>query len=143
MQNKELRKWNVERNSLKVNGQNFFNIIQSVGWDKNRKFIVSELDKAIIASTAHYSIWYDEKLIGFSRVLSDSYLFSTIPELLVNPNFQKDGIGTQIMKQIIDDFGHTIIFLGSHSGKEGFYEKLGFRKGLQSYEYVPARNHSS
>lgn len=138
MNNQQLKKWKVVKNSLNVNGQNFLSIIQSVGWDQKRTFAISELDKAIMKSAAHYSIWIDDKLIGFSRVLSDLYLFTTIPELLVQPNFQKEGIGTQIMEEIINDFGHTIIFLGAHSGKEGFYEKLGFRKGLQSYEYVPS-----
>lgn len=48
----------------------------------------------------------------------------------------KKGVGKSIMESIISDFGHTVIFFGAQKGNELFFEKLGFRKGSQSYERI-------
>ena len=73
-----------------------------------------------------------DRLVGAVRVLSDGYFFGTIPELLVHPDFQGFGIGQRLM-ELAWDSSPSSLYFGAQPGKEGFYEKLGYERSLQSF----------
>lgn len=124
----------VQKNNTSLSPEAFLSLIKAVGWSDETVMKLDGLQLAIHSCSASYSIWQHGKLVALGRVLSDNYIFSCIPEVLVHPKFQKSGYGKAIMEHIIEDYGHTIIFLGAQAGNEGFFEKLGFKKGPQSYE---------
>ena len=74
----------------------------------------------------------DKKLVGCLRILSDGYYFGTITELLVLPQYQKQGIGRELMQRAVD-ISPTTLFFGAQPEAEGFYEKLKIEKSLQSF----------
>lgn len=74
----------------------------------------------------------DGYLVGVARLLTDGYFFSTVPEILIDPAYQRHGLGRGLMDFVFKS-SPTTIFLGAQPGKEGFYEKLGYEKGFQSY----------
>lgn len=118
-----------------LKAEEFLDVIVQIGWSTREQMSIEGLIKAIASSTQVYCIRNDEaKVIALARVLSDNYIFSTIPEVMVVPNLQKTGLGTALVNEIIKDFGHTIIFFGAQKGNEEFFEKFGFVKGPQSYE---------
>lgn len=55
------------------------------------------------------------------------------PDIFVDPNYQNQGIGKRLMMEVIKEYGHTNIFLGSQKENEIFFEKIGFEKSIQSY----------
>lgn len=131
------------KNSENFKGQQFLELIESVGWAGKEILPANKLDQAVKQVASHYTAWSENQIVGVVRVMSDGLIFSCIPEILVNPQFQSHGIGTQLMKMVIADYGSTIIFLGAQIGNETFFEKLGFKKGSQSYErcfYPPGKN---
>jgi len=131
------------KNSKDLTGESFLELIESVGWAGKETLPANKLDQAINQVASHYTAWSEKQIVGVVRVMSDGLIFSCIPEILVKPQFQAHGIGTQLMKMVIEDYGSTIIFLGSQAGNETFFEKLGFKKGPQSYErcfYPPRKN---
>jgi ribosomal protein S18 acetylase RimI-like enzyme len=67
-------------------------------------------------------------LIGSVRILTDGYLFGTIPEILVHPEHQGRGIGRRLM-DIAWERSPTSLFLGARAGNEGFFEAVGFERG--------------
>lgn len=76
-----------------------------------------------------------EKIVGMGRVLFDFGYTAYIGDILVHPEYQRRGIGTQIVKRLMKmtlDAAHEgdriMFILGAAKGKEGFYEKLGFMK---------------
>lgn len=76
---------------------------------------------------------YDNKaLVGCLRILSDGYFFGTITELLILPDYQKQGIGSRLL-QLAKAHSPTLLYFGSQPDAELFYEKNGCQKGLQSY----------
>src|ERR1700722_985016 len=81
----------------------------------------------------------DGKLVGCVRILSDGYFFGTVPEILVDPDFQGRGIGRRLM-EMVWEASPTGLFLGSQPGNEGFFERLGYEKGLQSYQRKKPRS---
>ncbi|MCQ4691073.1 GNAT family N-acetyltransferase [Clostridium sp. SL.3.18] len=93
-----------------------------------------DLDKTQVALSRTLNITaYDEKeLVGCLRILSDGYYFGTITELLVLPKYQKQGIGSRLLT-LAKDNTPTMLYFGAQPGAEGFYEKNGCQKSLQSY----------
>lgn len=76
---------------------------------------------------------YDNKmLIGCLRILTDGYFFGTITELLVLPEYQKQGVGSKLL-QLAKENTPTMLYFGAQPEAEGFYEKNGCQKSLQSY----------
>ena len=131
------------KNSQDLDGEKFLEMIEAVAWAGKDAWPTQSVEQALSKVSGHYSAWSDGKIVGLVRVMSDELIFSCIPEILVRPEFQSCGVGTQLMKMVIEDYGHTIVFLGAQSGNEAFFEKLGFKKGPQSYErcfYPPKKN---
>lgn len=60
------------------------------------------------------------------------HLFCTISEILVLREYQKQGIGRELMRRAID-ISPTSLFFGAQPEAEGFYEKLNIEKSLQSF----------
>ena len=73
------------------------------------------------------SAYADQKIIGFGRAISDSQYQSAIYDVVVLPEFQKQGIGTLIMKALLQKLpksGPVLIFVAP--GKQDFYRKFDF-----------------
>lgn len=86
-----------------------------------------------LQKTMNITAWQNDRLVGCVRILTDGYFFGTISEILVLPEFQKKGIGKRLM-ELAWDASPTSLFLGAQPGKERFFKKLGFGKGIQSYQ---------
>ncbi|MBQ3376039.1 MAG: GNAT family N-acetyltransferase [Erysipelotrichaceae bacterium] len=85
-----------------------------------------------LSRTINLTAYDGTKLIGCLRILSDGYYFGTITELLVLPEYQNKGVGSKLL-QLAKANTPTMLYFGAQPGLEGFYEKNGCRKGMQSY----------
>ena len=88
--------------------------------------------------TTNVTAWHGAQLIGCVRLLTDGYFVGTIPEILVDPAWQGRGIGRRLM-ELVWEASPTGPFFGAQPGKGGFFEKLGYRRSLQSYARRKAR----
>ena len=71
----------------------------------------------------------DGRLIGAGRALADGGDCSYLCDIAVHPRFQGTGLGKAITNRLKDlSAGHKKIILYANPGREGFYEKLGFRR---------------
>lgn len=68
------------------------------------------------------------KIIGFVRVLSDGLRHAYICSMIVHPKCRKLGIGTKIMKELMDMLRDSNLYptLVANPGNEKFYSKFGF-----------------
>ena len=78
----------------------------------------------------------DGRLVGCLRILTDGYYFGTITEMLVSPELQKQGIGSEMLR-LARENTPTMLYFGAQPGVEGFYERNGCEKSLQSYMISP------
>jgi len=85
-------------------------------------------NSAFIISAVH-----DEQVVGFGRVVSDGGYVVLIAELAVLPEYQGKGIGTTMMKKIMEYINnnlregqHVIVGLFASKEKESFYTPFGF-----------------
>jgi len=76
--------------------------------------------------------WDGETLVGCVRVLTDDYFFGTVTEILILPEYRRQGIGKALMA-LAFEVSPTSLFFGAQPEAEGFYEKLGYEKSLQSF----------
>ena len=84
--------------------------------------------RAFEASHTTVFVYHADRLIGFGRAISDGVYQAAIYDCAVLPEFQAKGIGTTIMKNILPRISHCNVILYATPGKEGFYQKHGFRK---------------
>ena len=91
-----------------------------------------EKTKNALDKTLNITAYDGKKLVGCLRILSDGYFFGTITELLILPEYQKQGIGSRLL-QLAKENTPTMLYFGSQPGIEAFYEKNGCQKSLQSY----------
>ena len=87
---------------------------------------------AALSKTMNITAYDGGKLAGCLRILSDGYFFGTITELLVLPDYQKQGIGSRLL-QLARENTPTMLYFGAQPDVERFYEKNGCPKGFQSY----------
>ena len=86
-----------------------------------------------LKSTINVGAWSGNRLVGSVRVLSDGYFFSTVPEVMVDPEFRKQGIGRELLRRALDAAPGGVLFLGAQPGNERFFETAGFRRGPTGY----------
>jgi predicted N-acetyltransferase YhbS len=66
--------------------------------------------------------------VGFGRAISDDAYQAAVYDMAVVPEYQRQGIGTTIMKHILTRVRHCNVILYAGVGKEPFYEKIGLRR---------------
>ena len=91
-----------------------------------------ERTQAALSKTINITAYDGNVLVGCLRILSDGYYFGTITELLVLPQYQRQGIGTKLL-HLAKCNTPTILYFGAKPEAEEFYKKNGCQKSLQSY----------
>lgn len=84
--------------------------------------------RAFEASHTTVFVYHADQLIGFGRAISDGAYQAAVYDCAVLPEFQGQGIGTKIMNAILSRLAQCNVILYASPGKEGFYQKHGFRK---------------
>jgi GNAT superfamily N-acetyltransferase len=73
------------------------------------------------------SAYMDGRIIGFGRALSDGAYQSAIYDVVVLPEFQKQGVGRAIMEALLEKLPKNApVLIFAAPGKQHFYRKLGF-----------------
>jgi GNAT superfamily N-acetyltransferase len=87
------------------------------------------LRSALLASHSLITAWLEDRLIGLGNAISDGYLVVYYPHLIVLPEFQGKGVGTEIMRQLKKKYEsfHQHILVADGKAIE-FYKKCGFER---------------
>ncbi len=87
------------------------------------------LHKALLASHSLITAWENNTLVGLGNAISDGYLVVYYPHLLVLPEYQRHGIGTEIMRRLIARYQgfHQHMLVADGRALE-FYRKFGFER---------------
>ncbi len=84
--------------------------------------------KAFEASHTTVFIYHADTLIGLGRALSDGAYQAAVYDCAVSPEYQGKGIGKIIITNILSKLSHCNVILYATPGKEGFYQKYGFKR---------------
>lgn len=84
---------------------------------------------ALSGSWRSRSAYCKGQLVGFARAISDGHLHAFITEMIIRPEFQRQGIGSALLRSMLDachSAGITDIQLFCARGKADFYAQHGF-----------------
>ena len=84
---------------------------------------------AALSRSANIGAWDADRLVGAVRVLSDIYFFACVSEILVDPDYQRQGIGRRLMDAALRYAPRGKLFLGAQPQAVAFFERLGYRRG--------------
>lgn len=88
-----------------------------------------ERTAAALARSANVGAWDGRRLVGAVRVLSDGYLFACVTEILVDPDYERQGLGRRLMDAALAAAPRGKLFLGAQPQAVGFFERLGYARG--------------
>ena len=115
----------VKQNCVDVDWKEISETLKSVGM----AYYKPEMHrKAFEASHTTVFIYHADRMIGFGRAISDDAYQAAIYDCAVLPEYQGNGRGKTIMDHILSRVSHCNVILYASPGKEGFYQKHGFRK---------------
>ncbi|NLV90453.1 MAG: GNAT family N-acetyltransferase [Tenericutes bacterium] len=119
---------NVKENINNVKEFNY--LYDSVGWGHYDEKISK---KAMENTLYSVSIYDDNNIIGYGRIIGDAICFLYIHDVMVIPKYQSKKIGTIIMNKLLEQIEeirkenpNLKVYLGASKNREGFYEKFGF-----------------
>ncbi|MCL2446515.1 MAG: GNAT family N-acetyltransferase [Oscillospiraceae bacterium] len=76
-----------------------------------------------------FSAWDGDRLVGMICTMDDGVMTAYVHYLLVDPAYQKQGIGRQLIEQMREHYAnYTRIVLGAYNTQVGFYETCGFKR---------------
>ena len=87
-----------------------------------------ELWEAYQASSLVLTAWYQGRLVGVARVLTDGVMFTFVCDLAVEPDVQREGIGRGLIDHLVERCGGTDIILRDSAGSSAYYPHVGFQK---------------
>ncbi len=103
------------------------NLYRSVQWSAARKPV--QLVRALKRSHSVVTAWVEGSLVGLGNAVSDGSLVVYYPHLLVLPEFQRRGIGRQLMKRLMNRYrGFHQHILIAEAKAVSFYRKCGFKR---------------
>lgn len=88
----------------------------------------ARLRRVFEQSTVCCFAWVSDELIGAGRAISDRASYAAIFDVVIAPEYQRRGVGTEIMQRLIRAAEAPNVIIHSVPGKEAFYAKMGFRK---------------
>jgi ribosomal protein S18 acetylase RimI-like enzyme len=97
-----------------------------VGWPNPPS---SEAHLRILQGSSHVLLALDgERVVGFITAVSDGVSSAYIPHLEVLPDYQGRGIGSELVRRMIDQLRHLyMVDLSCDADLQPFYERLGMR----------------
>lgn len=119
----------IDENKISIDNFNY--LTDKVGWGTRDNKIIEE---ALNNTLYSVSVYDDNKIIGYGRIIGDKTIFLYIQDIMVIPEYQGQKMGTKIMSTLltkIDEYKkvnpNIRTYLGASKGKETFYEKFGFK----------------
>lgn len=79
-------------------------------------------------SCQYFSLFVDNCLVGFSKILTDNFSFSIIVEVIIKPNFQRKGFGSLLLDYTERQISTNHVFVHSMKGNKDFFLQRSFKE---------------
>ena len=117
--------------------EDVLHLYQAVGWT-NYTNQPQMLEQALSHSLVIYLALDDDAVVGLIRLIGDGFSSVFVQDLIVLPSYQRQGIGSALMKQALEDFKEVYqVQLATEQTEKnvGFYRSMGFET-LSTYNYI-------
>ena len=123
----------ISSNRELLQSQEVAELYIELGWGTSKEYSVARMEESLkncdIVVFARNS---SGELIGIARALTDYAIDTKILDMIIAPEYQKQGIGSMLMKEIERLCKGTAIYCETERKNFPFVEKCGYtkRKGL-------------
>ena len=108
--------------------EDVLHLYQAVGWT-NYTNQPQMLEQALPHSLAVYLAFDGEKIVGLIRLVGDGFSSVFVQDLIVLPTYQRQGIGSSLMKEALEDYkdAYQVQLVTEQTERTlGFYRSMGF-----------------
>ena len=115
--------------------EDILHLYQAVSWT-NYTHQPQMLEKALSHSLAIYLAHDGDAVVGLTRLVGDGFSSIFVQDLIVLPSYQRQGIGSALMRKTLEDFkdAYQVQLVTEQTEKTlGFYRSLGFET-LSTYD---------
>lgn len=114
-----------------VNWKRISELFVLVGWGTREP---KEIEKSFRTSSVICFVKDENEIIGFGRTVDDGKYYALLVDIVIHPNHQSKGIGKSIVNELRNRLeGYEFITLTAAPQKEGFYQKIGWKKQKSAY----------
>lgn len=124
--------------------------IDSISWEElacvfelaplGKKRDPGKLETAFRNSPLRVFAFHGTKLVGAGRALSDGVWRAAIYDVAVLPEYQGKGIGSRIIRHLIQAAKVDVVMLYAAPGKEAYYKRFGFQKMKTAMAIFPSED---
>lgn len=103
-------------------------LYSQVGWTAYTKDL-NALEQGFKNSLLVLASFENDELLGIIRVVGDGFTVILVQDILVFPQYQRQGIGTALLKAVLDRYSHVrqIQLVTDNTPQTvAFYKSLGF-----------------
>lgn len=100
-----------------------------LGWGTTKEYSAARVKKSLANCDVIISARNEAgELVGIARALSDFSIDTKILDMIVAPEYQRQGVGAKMMKKIESLVKSTSIYFETEPKNFGFAEKCGYKK---------------
>ena len=117
--------------------EDVLHLYQAVGWT-NYTHQPEMLEQALSHSLVIYLALDGDAVVGLIRLVGDGFSSVLVQDLIVLPIYQRQGIGSALMKEALEDYkdAYQVQLVTDQTEKNvGFYSSLGF-EALSTYDCI-------
>jgi len=111
--------------------EDILHLYQAVGWT-NYTNQPQMLEQALSHSLVIYLALDDDAVVGLIRLIGDGFSSVFVQDLIVLPSYQRQGIGSALMKEALEDYKVQLATEQTEKNV-GFYRSMGFET-LSTYD---------
>ena len=117
--------------------EDVLHLYQAVGWT-NYTDQSEMLEQALSHSLAIYVALDGDAVVGLIRLVGDGFSSVFVQDLIVLPSYQRQGLGSALMKEALKDYkdAYQVQLVTEETEKNvGFYRSMGFEV-LSTYDCI-------
>ncbi|CAG0936963.1 aralkylamine N-acetyltransferase [Thermoflexales bacterium] len=126
----------VYRNDHEIDLDQLTTLFNSVGWER-RTVDRERLAQLVRGSLYVVSAWEGDRLVGFARAISDGASNAYISTVAVLPEYQKRGIGRELIQRLLAGRDHLQFVLHANERAYPFYLHLDV--GFEPFDNILVR----
>jgi len=114
---------------IKYNEAEILNLYKSVGW-LNYVNNPGMLRNAYANSLKILGAYEGEKLLGIIRVVGDGHSIVFVQDIIVLPEYQRQGVGTALLKSVLEIYQNVyqkVLLTDNTEKTTQFYKSVGFK----------------
>lgn len=122
---------------MNLDKQQILDLYNSVGWTVYTK-TPDKLFDGLAHSLDIFTKIIDDQLVGLIRTVGDGKTIIYIQDLLIHPNYQRLGIGSELINKVLTkyhDVRQIVLVSNDEEKTNQFYESVGLSK-IQSYDGI-------